>query len=110
MGTRSTYSYDVDNGSNDRGDDNESTAKSAKRAGANVDGGDHLDENGVGAGVVVATVESRQDGFALIIEGVESIDSVGGASFRDDFGDGTGEGHGASGEDHESNDETHDDR
>ena len=101
-----TYHEEVDNDISNR-----NGAQSARMAGdgtgANVDGGDELGGDRLGALVVPAATELGEDGVALVAERVEGTDDVRVGPLRDDFGDGPGEGHDTSGEDSEDGGEAH---
>ena len=75
--------------------------------GADVDGGNDLGCDLLGALVVPASSELGEDGVTLVAERVEGTDDVVVGPLRDDFGDSTGEGNDTSGEDSEDGGETH---
>ena len=101
-----TYHDEVDDDISNR-KVGQTTGMAVEGGGTNVDGGDKLGGDRLGALVVSTRSVLGQDGVALVAERVEGTDNVVVGPLRDDFGDGAGEGHDTSGEDSEDSGETH---
>lgn len=102
-----TYGGNVgDNASKHSG--TETARETAKGSGTNIDGSNELNNNCIGALVVIAVVELGDDSVALAAEDVEGVLDVRDGPLRDDLGDGAGEGHSTGSEDREDSRETHD--
>ena len=102
-----TYGDNVANGSSDwRGSG--TASNTTKCVGMIVDGSNELNDNRVGALVVIAAIELGNDSVALAAEVGEGLLNVRSGPLRDDFGDSDGECHGTGRKDSEDGRETHD--
>ena len=101
-----TYHDEVDDNIRNR-KVGQTTRMAVEGGGANIDGGDKLGGDRLGALVVSTRSVLGQDAVALVAERVEGPDDIVVGPLRDNFGDGAGEGHDTSGEDSEDGGETH---
>lgn len=105
--TVTTYGDNVNDDSNETTEVTERASETVNVIFTIVDDGNELEDNLVGAVIVVAAVELLNDGAALAAEVGPSVLDLAGGPLRDDLWDGTGESHGTSSEDSEDGEETH---
>ena len=86
----------------------ETARKTANGGGTNVDGSNELNDDCIGALVIIAVVELGNNSVALVAEVGEGVLDVRNPPLRDNVGDGAGEDHGTGSEDSEDGRETHD--
>ena len=83
------------------------TRKSTESIRTSIDGSNELNDDCIGARIVLAAIELGKDSITLVAEVRESVLDVRDRPLRDDLGNNTGEGYSTGSEDSEDGRETH---
>ena len=101
-----TYSDDISNDAG-QGEGTDTTINTTKDVRATVDGSNELNDDLVGAIVVVAAVELGRDGVNIVSEGGEGVLDGSNVPLHGGLGNSPSEGHNTGSDDSEDSEETH---